>query len=875
MTASTPRALRLSGAGLLSLGLSAFSVFAQNNLLSDAPPTDEVKAPPGFTVERIYTVPKATQGSWVALTQDPKGRLIASDQYGGLFRITLPPLGTTQGTQVEPLESFGLAGAHGLLWANDSLYVNVSERAVNKVVGGEGKGGVWRLRDTNGDDVFDRIDQVANFEGRGEHGPHALELGPDGRTVYWMNGNFTTPPAYDKQLPKAYGDDHIVPRMWSAGGHARGVLAPGGQAGRMDPDGSNLELFAMGFRNAYSIAFDPNGELFTYDSDMEHDNGSPWYVPTRINHVVSTGDYGWRSGAGRYPAYHADSLPAVVDIGPGSPTGVTFGTGFKAPAKYQHAVYALDWTFGTIYAIHLKPDGASFKGVKEEFITGRPLPVTDLVIDRRDGTMYFSAGGRRTDSALYRVTYRGPESTVSAPYPAPTPTARLRRKLEQLHVDGTPASAINTAWPHLASEDRFIRWAARTAIERQPAALWSARALDESNLQASLEALIALARVGDKALQPRLIAALSRHDLDRIAPELRLPLIRAWELVFTRMGEPAPEVRQQVLARLDPLFPHPDAFVSRELAGLLIYLDSPTVVPKLVPLLTVAENPAEQYVVDESLLARNDRYGPLIAGMNATRPDRQQYIYAYALRSAREGWTPPLREQYFAWFNRAYQWTGGRDFDGFINNIRLIALAGVSDQAERARLAQASVRPASTIMVDVVPPKGPGHDYSIEDATAVVRGHLTGRDFEQGRAMFYSTACVVCHRIGPYGLGSVGPNLTQAGTRYTERDLMEAIIAPSLSVNEGYTATQYELKDGSILVGNPAFDEAGDLYVATSPMQPNDLTLIKTSDILSTRPYEMSTMPPGLINGLNEDELRDLTAFILAAGNSQSPMFKK
>ncbi len=39
-------------------------------------------------------------------------------------------------------------------------------------------------------------------------------------------------------------------------------------------------------------------ELFTYDSDMEFDIGVPWYRPTRINHVTSGAEFGWRSGSG-------------------------------------------------------------------------------------------------------------------------------------------------------------------------------------------------------------------------------------------------------------------------------------------------------------------------------------------------------------------------------------------------------------------------------------------------------------------------------------------------------------------------------------------------------------------------------------------------
>ncbi|MEI6053477.1 MAG: hypothetical protein WCQ44_12305, partial [Opitutaceae bacterium] len=298
-----------------------------------ASPAEIVSAPanlqvaPGFKVELIYTVPKEEQGSWVALTVDPKGRMYAGDQYGAIYRLTLPPLGSTAGTKVEKLAitlpavvltadseqlppppkkgkgADGLPpsiGAHGLLYAFDSLYVMIDEVPNRR--------GIWRLRDTHGDDQFDEVKFLCEMKSLGgEHGPHSLTLSPDGKSIYFVNGNHTDLPTnLNKSRPVRWDEDHLLPRMWDARGHAKGKYAPGGYVGRMDPEGKTVELFALGFRNQFDIAFDQNGELFTYDSDMEWDQGSPWYIPTRINHVVDAGDYGWRSGAGRWPAYYAD-----------------------------------------------------------------------------------------------------------------------------------------------------------------------------------------------------------------------------------------------------------------------------------------------------------------------------------------------------------------------------------------------------------------------------------------------------------------------------------------------------------------------------------------------------------------------------------------
>ena len=125
-------------------------------------------------------------------------------------------------------------------------------------------------------------------------------------------------------------------------------------------------------------------------------------------------EFGWRNGAGKWPAYYPDSLPAVVDIGPGSPTGVCFGYGAKFPAKYQDAFFICDWSYGKLYAVHLTPEGAAYTGEAEEFVSGTPLPLTDVVIQPEDGAMYFAIGGRNTQSGLYRVTYTGSESTAPA-----------------------------------------------------------------------------------------------------------------------------------------------------------------------------------------------------------------------------------------------------------------------------------------------------------------------------------------------------------------------------------------------------------------------------------------------------------------------------
>ena len=162
---------------------------------------------------------------------------------------------------------------------------------------------------------------------------------------------------------------------------------------------------------------------------MEWDIGEPWYRPTRVNHVISGAEFGFRNGSGKWPAYSIDSFGAVVDIGPGSPTGITFGYGAKFPKKYQDALFISDWSFGKLRAVHLRPEGASYTAEVEEFLSGQPLPVTDVVINPKDGAMYLAVGGRGAQSALYRVTYIGGEVDATS-QPAPR-QARAQRDLRR------------------------------------------------------------------------------------------------------------------------------------------------------------------------------------------------------------------------------------------------------------------------------------------------------------------------------------------------------------------------------------------------------------------------------------------------------------
>jgi hypothetical protein len=768
-------------AGLLLPALTPTLVLAQDSIAGRATPVEQLKVAKDFRVELLHTVPKAEQGSWVALCTDPKGRLIVSDQYGKLYRVTPPALSTSAGTAVEPLD-LQLGQAQGLLYAFDSLYVMVANEAY------QGRG-LYRIRDTNGDDRFDEVKLLRKLEGGGEHGPHSILPSPDGKSLTIIVGNQTRlTDVASSRVPRHWSEDHLLPRLWDGNGFMKGVLAPGGWIAKTDPEGKSWELLATGFRNEYDASYNRAGELFTFDADMEWDMNTPWYRPTRVNHVVSGGEFGWRSGAGKWPAYYTDSLGAVVDVGPGSPTGVTFGAGARFPAKYQDALFINDWSYGKLYAVHLKPSGASYTGELEEFISGSPLPLTDLVVNPKDGALYFAIGGRRTQSALYRVTYAGKASTApSSGLKGGEKERALRQRLESFHGHADP-EALKVLWPHLGSSDRSLRFAARIALEWQPVNTWRDRALQEKNPVASLQALLALARVSsrdqfhrqptdpavDPALKGQALAALNRIAWPRLTDAQRLDLLRTYSVTFTRLGAPEEATRAQLAAEFERHFPTGKRELNAELAVMLAYLGSPSATPKLM------------------------------AAFQKAPSQEEQLDYARTLRNVKVGWTPELRRTYFEWFLKAANFRGGASLAGFLRDIRNDALATLSESEKADLKPVLEAKPVvKKPLENLLAGRSTVKEWTVNDLAPVLARKLQHRDFQRGRELFGAVGCYNCHRFATEG-GAVGPDLTGIGGRFNPRDLLESVIEPSKEVSDQYAPVIVSLKDGESVVGRVA-----------------------------------------------------------------------
>ncbi len=795
-----------------------------------ATPVSSIRVQPGFQVELLRSAQK-DESSWISMTFDDRGRLILGLDDVGLGRLTLND--DPAKIKFEKVDNT-LKHCRGVLYAHNSLYVSETN--------GEG---LHRFKDTTGDDQFDQRQLLKNLDYRSRfgHGSNQIVLGPD-KNIYLVVGNDVSfPEGVSTNSP--YRDphnDHLLPNPHDAGQDDRvGTIL------RTDPAGKTWEILAGGFRNQVDMAFNAEGEMFTYDADMEWDVGQPWYRPTRVNHIISGGEYGWRWGTGKWPDYYADSLPTTLDTGLGSPTAMTFGTDSKFPTRFKNAMYIADWQNGRILLVDLIPNGASYTCQYEVFLEGGPLNVCDMQFGP-DGALYFITGGRGSQSGLYRVTPTANQKTKStAPeidekIEALARAARkLRRQIEQ--YQSQPVAEINLLWPHLSSEDRWLRFAARRAIENQDVSRWRTRALNESNTTAAIAGLIALCHQGTAEDREGVLAALNRIDLSSLKQQQLLALLRAYELCFIRLGAPTAAQANVIQQRLQPLYPHVTSSANHLLCELLVYLKDETVIPQTVSLLT------------------------------DTSTQEEQIRAARTLTHARQGWNKDLQGKFLAWLAHARSFSGGKQLTERLRDIRVDFLDTLTEQQRQEFSQEIAALDKPLVEEETGPARPVVQDWKLDDFEPHLAAATTNRSFKNARQALLAANCLKCHRIGATG-AQIGPDLTNVGKRFDSRAILESIIAPSKVMDEKYLYTVYILNSGKIVTGRPVGVSKTTITVETDPVRQTTVPVLR-EDIEEAVLSKTSPMPASLINVLTQEEILDLLAYLKAGGDPQADAFLK
>jgi len=132
---------------------------------------------------------------------------------------------------------------------------------------------------------------------------------------------------------------------------------PGGWVSQIFPDGILLCVDLRVIEIPFDIAF-MSRRFISYDSDMGGTFGMPWYRPTRICHVTSDQNIGWRTG-NKNGHLFIQITPATI-ISVRVPTNVNvWQPELIFPEKYQKALYASIGVLELFMPSILKPNGAN------------------------------------------------------------------------------------------------------------------------------------------------------------------------------------------------------------------------------------------------------------------------------------------------------------------------------------------------------------------------------------------------------------------------------------------------------------------------------------------------------------------------------------
>ncbi len=135
---------------------------------------------------------------------------------------------------------------------------------------------------------------------------------------------------------------------------------------------------------------------------------------------------------------------------------------------------------------------------------------------------------------------------------------------------------------------------------------------------------------------------------------------------------------------------------------------------------------------------------------------------------------------------------------------------------------------------------------------------FTPEQVEQGREVFVKANCSKCHVKGKLGL-PLGPELSDITAMRQRRELIEAILFPSLEIHEDYQTVSVVTRDGKIFTGLPTTDEQGRLSVVNHEGKAHPVPREEIEEML---PQKTSNMPAGGLEPLSQAEILALFAFL-------------
>jgi putative membrane-bound dehydrogenase-like protein len=174
-------------------------------------------------------------------------------------------------------------------------------------------------------------------------------------------------------------------------------------------------------------------------------------------------------------------------------------------------------------------------------------------------------------------------------------------------------------------------------------------------------------------------------------------------------------------------------------------------------------------------------------------------------------------------------------------------------------LANASRNPALQARArKLLPPVTTRANTRLADARFLARQE---GDAAKGKLVFNAKTgadCASCHALAP-GKSSVGPNLSDIGTKLGKEALLDAILNPSAGIAHEYVAWVLDTKTQGQVIGILAEDTPQRIVVRT---ETGDEIRLRPADVTARRQSKLSLMPEDLVTRMTERELIDLVEYL-------------
>ncbi|MFO0949102.1 MAG: HEAT repeat domain-containing protein [Planctomycetota bacterium] len=248
--------------------------------------------------------------------------------------------------------------------------------------------------------------------------------------------------------------------------------------------------------------------------------------------------------------------------------------------------------------------------------------------------------------------------------------SRVQRRACEAFVRSGLTPPVDPLLSMFTRPDRWLRYAARTAIERVPAQQWRMRVLESKDPMVVLHGLLALQRLGTDVLPADVVLekelALLK-DWRSLNPEQLMDAIRMAQLTLASgaSGPTATEIGSVV----NEIFPSGTAALDMEAARILAFLQVPGAIDKI------------------------------LAHMEAEQDQARQIHYALVLFYIKDGWDITQKGRLLDWYEKTRGWEGGHSFVPFLENIVGGSVDRYDPKTRRELLERWAERPYATRMV--------------------------------------------------------------------------------------------------------------------------------------------------------------------------------